>query len=919
MICGSVSTIQVQPARSQETPPTPDQTERIYLPTLASNYSQPPLIQGIDWPQIGHDSQRTNYTSEQVDPPYCYSWKWYEVPLASRMQPVVSDGRLFIGGMDGKLYAINASTGAPLWNFLTSGPIRQSAAVMQDKVFFSSHDGYTYALGVVSGKFLWKTFTGSSSTAPLLDYNRDWVYVASSNGILTALNSANGSQVWVYDFGAPILTTPALSENNQTIFLGNEDIYAVAINATDGKELWKTRLQGQSLADRYPVVSGNSVIYRSQPLYNFHILLHEGDSVMDRAGGLLSDWTADWANVKPQIINYLNQKSAKQTMFVLSTNTGTSLGILPVLYTYGNNDIPNVPVIQGDNTFITYRARHGIQTDNNTIHVTTEYDAELGKLDLNTLDISALTASEGLGYPLPFRMTSDEPAMLTMGGNILYIDNWERLGGINVSNGDLIHVGAVSNDWPECYPSQCGPGTDNPFFPLTGSGAAYPFPSPRVTEGHQRSGAVIANGMIYWRVIAGGLAGISHRSGGACPTPQVWTLNTTTSSPNSNENMPDDPAATTRSLDEYVTLDLTTPKSNPDPALVERLRKEISGIISSGNHMMPFVLERGFSEPYLWPYNIANTCSSAPCLPIISYNTGITSGNVYWHDPGELLYSMALAYPYLDSQLQAQVKVYMSQEMANLPPLRNLPWSGNPNPLPAWLTLGTAREGYEVPYRSQLNIWPPPAANMSALYSLWLWSKNTGDWSYVESHWADAQALFNARKDNMNYYADISGAIGYARMADHLGKTSDFSDGLGAAVAAMQAGLNFDSYRQRAENEYLDPREIATGWYAPTLYGITPEVGLYLREQFNGIVVSYLASKEVGDGLRWWYLTRAGAHAEEGETSYVAPIAAWSHFLGHAFVNGDSQSTLKQWLDRPWGLGDLFSIQKITATIQANP
>jgi hypothetical protein len=50
---------------------------------------------GTDWPQLGHDSQRSNATSEQVDPPYCYAWKWYEVPIASRAQPVVHrlDGR----------------------------------------------------------------------------------------------------------------------------------------------------------------------------------------------------------------------------------------------------------------------------------------------------------------------------------------------------------------------------------------------------------------------------------------------------------------------------------------------------------------------------------------------------------------------------------------------------------------------------------------------------------------------------------------------------------------------------------------------------------------------------------------------------------------------------------------------------------
>ena len=131
--------------------------------------------------------------------------------------------------------------------------------------------------------------------------------------------------------------------------------------------------------------------------------------------------------------------------------------------------------------------------------------------------------------------------------------------------------------------------------------------------------------------------------------------------------------------------------------------------------------------------------------------------------------------------------------------------------------------------------------------------------------------------------------------------------------------MNFGSYANYANNQYLDADNQNTGWYAPVFYGMTPEIGLYLREQTNGAASSHLTSREQGDGLRWWYLTRIGAHAEIGETSYVAPPAAWSHFLAHAYVLGDSQGTLRKWLDRPWGRGDLYSIQRIVATIQANP
>jgi hypothetical protein len=854
-----------------------------------------------DWPQLGHDAQRTNYSPTQVDPPYCYAWKWYEAPFASRAQPVIAAGRLFLGSMNGALYARDAATGAPLWTFVTGGPIRHSAAVAGSKVIVGSHDGFTYALNAASGSLLWKTTTGPSATAPLVDEARQQAVVASTDGRLTALSVSSGSISWQYDSGAPILTSPSLSEDGSLVLFGNESIRAIAVNASSGEAVWETSLQGMSLADRYPVVAGSTVIYRSQPVYFFHTLLHEGDSVMDEAGAVNPDWTVDWANVRPHIVSYLTSDPTKATFFAMAVSDGATRGIVPVLYTYGNNDAPNVPVVRDGTVYVTYRARHGIQTDGGAVHVTSKYDAELGQLDLATLDIAGLRQAGYPKYSTEFRMTSDEPAMLTMGGEIIWVDNWERLGGLNVASGQIIHAGNVSNTWPECG-GECSPGGANPFFPMTGSGAAYPFPSPRVTDGRQRGGVVIAADMLFWRVIEGGLAGIAHRQGSSCPAPRVWT-----STPGTPTDSYEAPAVQTqaRALADYVALDLTVPDADPPADLVQRLRDEVAAITSTGSHLTPLYLERGFSDPSVWPHNTTNP----PGPPKITYGS---NGNAYWHDPGELLYTLASAYPYLDAALQDQTRAYVAAEIGRYPPLQNLPWSGMP-----WLTQGTARERYAVPFRSSLNNWPPPAANLSALYALWLWSKNTGDWSYAQSRWSEATSLFNALQGSMTYYADISGAIGYARLAEHFGDSTAYQAGVQAAVSGMQSGLDFATFRDRGAGAYLDPGSQDTGWSLPVFFGLTPEVALYLREQTGGQAQAEVLSTENGDGVRWWYLTRAGDHAEVNETSYLAPSTAWSHFLAHAYILGDSQATLTRWLDWPWGKGDLYSIQKLVAALQA--
>ncbi len=330
----------------------------------------------------------------------------------------------------------------------------------------------------------------------------------------------------------------------------------------------------------------------------------------------------------------------------------------------------------------------------------------------------------------------------------------------------------------------------------------------------------------------------------------------------------------------------------------------MSQLVSAGGHLMPFFLERGFSATRVWPRRTPNP----PGPPSIGYET---HGNVYWHDPAELVYSLALAYPYLDGTLQQQTRAYVSAAIARYPPLDNLPWNGLP-----WLRQGVAREPYAVPFRASLSSWPPPGADLNALTALWLWAKVTNDWTYASASWTRAKQLFEAHRTSMDYYADIGGAIAYARLARRFGDAAAEQAGVAAATAAMEAGRDFERLRSRADAAYPDARNQITGWYAPVFYGITPEVGLYLRDEVAG-AQTYLQQRVAGNGLRWWYLTRAGAHAEVGETSFVSPMAGWSYFMAHAYLAGSPRTTLERWLDRPWARGDLFSIQKIVATIQA--
>jgi len=84
--------------------------------------------------------------------------------------PVVVDGVMFAAGNYGRVYALDAATGAMLWAFVPSvdmqyarhaccDVINRGVAVWKGRVYVGALDGYLYALDADTGKPLWKTDT----------------------------------------------------------------------------------------------------------------------------------------------------------------------------------------------------------------------------------------------------------------------------------------------------------------------------------------------------------------------------------------------------------------------------------------------------------------------------------------------------------------------------------------------------------------------------------------------------------------------------------------------------------------------------------------------------------------------------------------------------------------------------------------
>ena len=157
---------------------------------------------------------------------------WSVVPSGNvfvRTAPAVANGMLFFG--TGKNFvALDELTGATRWTFKTGGVNATSAAVSNGIVYFGTGDGRVLALNATTGASKWPspgTTTAGVSSSPALSLGSGVLYVGSNDHYLYALNATNGNRLWRYSTSAPVFSSPAVADGR--VFFGSLDnsVYAL--------------------------------------------------------------------------------------------------------------------------------------------------------------------------------------------------------------------------------------------------------------------------------------------------------------------------------------------------------------------------------------------------------------------------------------------------------------------------------------------------------------------------------------------------------------------------------------------------------------------------------------------------------------------------------------------------------------------
>ncbi|MCO4798407.1 MAG: outer membrane protein assembly factor BamB [Colwelliaceae bacterium] len=182
--------------------------------------------------------------------------------------PVAGINKVFVGSENGKIFALEAETGAISWQATVKGEVISAPALDSGSLVVNTVSGIVKSFNASNGEEQWKieqdvpslTLRGVSSPA----IAAGGVVVGSPNGSVTVYILETGQEGWSVDVGEATGSTElerVIDIDSKPIIYGDK-VYAIsargnlmAIDLRSGRVLWKR----QYSSHRQMTVSGNSI------------------------------------------------------------------------------------------------------------------------------------------------------------------------------------------------------------------------------------------------------------------------------------------------------------------------------------------------------------------------------------------------------------------------------------------------------------------------------------------------------------------------------------------------------------------------------------------------------------------------------------------------------------------------------------
>jgi outer membrane protein assembly factor BamB len=221
--------------------------------------------------------------------------------------PVIRDGAIYIGTVDGRFHAVQAADGAEAWTWTGPAALYGQALATEGCICFIDAHGELVCLGRAKGNLQWRTplhdshasetaladnsFTHRTAAPVMAD---GVIYAGSADGGLYAIEAATGRMRWRHDAGAPIYAGVALL-GNAALVAGCFDGTVLTLDRRNGAELSRARIGGPIVST--PGIVGDIAVIGSRDYMLYGVSLSRTVVVWR-----YSYWFS-WVESAPQIVD----------------------------------------------------------------------------------------------------------------------------------------------------------------------------------------------------------------------------------------------------------------------------------------------------------------------------------------------------------------------------------------------------------------------------------------------------------------------------------------------------------------------------------------------------------------------------------------------------------------------------------------
>ncbi len=208
----------------------------------------------------------------------------FEIPDGIEATAAIDSGKVYVGGLDGKLYALRLTDGKLVWTYEAGeDEIKSSPLVLDDTVYFGDEYGRFHAVDAASGERRWviEVDAGVTSSANLAAGGETapgkgpCLLFGSYDAFVYCVSPKDGTVVWKVETEGYVHGTPAVSDG-RAISSGC-DGYLRLLDAATGEEVHKVPAGGYVAAS--PAATGGHAYFGTFENQVLAVDLKSGETV----------------------------------------------------------------------------------------------------------------------------------------------------------------------------------------------------------------------------------------------------------------------------------------------------------------------------------------------------------------------------------------------------------------------------------------------------------------------------------------------------------------------------------------------------------------------------------------------------------------------------------------------------------------